>query len=83
MNIISITSPNVPDQRPQNCTYKSSLFTLPHTYVQQETKCHIVGSENVITLKHHNVNTQAFSCHCLVLVWLVNEEWPSFKRQLL
>lgn len=86
MNIILVTSPNVPDYRPQNCTTREQLLhatTYFLRYVLQETKCHIVGSENIVTLKHCNVNTRAFSCHCLVSAWLANEEWPSFNRWLL
>lgn len=69
---------------PWNCTTQEQ-FVLAATYFTRycsatETKCHIVGSENVSTLKHLNVNSQDFSCHCPVLVWLANGEWHSLQQ---
>lgn len=60
MNIIMVTSPNVPDYRPRNYTTQERLVdaaTYFLRYVQQETTSHLVGSENIVTLKHCNVNT--------------------------
>lgn len=63
LNITSITSPNVPDHRPQNCTTLEH-FVHSTTYFLEicsaKTKCHNVGGQDAITLKLRNVNTQAF-----------------------
>lgn len=56
-----------------------SFFTLLQTVFYEicsaKIKHHIVGSQNVITLKHHNVETRAFLLSVLPWFWLASEDW--------
>lgn len=72
MSTTLIISSNVPDHR-----HWSSGFTL--RYVQQKTngrRSHIVGGQNVVTVKHHDVSVT--DIYLQLMSWSANEEWPSF-----